>query len=44
MFMKQKHYEAPVLEDMGLQNETILCGSLTTESTLQEYEELTYDW
>lgn len=44
MFMKQKHYEAPVLEDTGLKNAMILCGSQTTESTLQGYEELTYDW
>lgn len=44
MFMKQKHYEAPILEDTGLKNAMILCGSQTSSSTLQEYEELTYDW
>lgn len=44
MFMKHKHYEVPELERFVLQNESVLCTSQTSESTLQEYEEIIYEW
>lgn len=44
MFMEQKHYEVPELECFELHNESVLCESQISESTLQEYEEITYEW
>lgn len=44
MFMEQKQYEVPELERFELHNESVLCESLISESTLQEYEEITYEW